>query len=165
MVTLLLLMMVLVTFVGLLHFSTRGQKGTHARLFDQTRALMAARAAVELAVYKYRVLPAEFYRVNRLVNAVTADPAERNFFQAVWMNDFSGKSVPGGFVSPASLLVESMRQETGEPVEFGVESCELVTRKESGYVKDYLRIRAWGACRAERKALDQLVEVEITHAP
>jgi len=166
-VTLLLFMMVLLTFVGLLHFSSRGQKGVHTRLFDQTKALMAARAAVELAVYKYRMLPAEFYKVNRLLHAPMTSTAERDFFSAAWMNDFSGPSaaMPGGFVSPARVIIDEMRRETGDPIDLGVDGCELVTRKESGYVKDFLRVKAWGSCNGERKTLEQLVEVEVTHGP
>ncbi|HNW35248.1 MAG TPA: hypothetical protein PKM25_09980 [Candidatus Ozemobacteraceae bacterium] len=167
MITLLLFMVVLITFVGLLQFSSRGQKGTHTRLFDQTKALMAARAAIELAVYKYRMLPAEFYKVNRLLHAPMANPVERDFFKAVWMNDFSGGPVAAGagFIPPAKRIVDAMRRETGDPIDLGVESCELVTRKESGYVKDFLRVKAWGSCNGEKKTLEQLVEVEITHGP
>ena len=58
-VSVIMLCTVLITMLSFLFYNTRTKKSTQEFQYDTTRALMAANAAVELAVYKYRVLSSE----------------------------------------------------------------------------------------------------------
>jgi hypothetical protein len=42
-----------------------------------------------------------------------------------------------------------------------VEEFKLVSKKDKGYVKDYLKISATGQFADTRKALEELIEVQI----
>jgi len=153
--------------LGILLMNTRQQRGTFGMQYEQTRALMAARSAVQLAIYKYRVLPSEYYRIHQMSLAVKAggDPAEFNLTRMMWLHDLQSENAD----TPAARIKQFL--ETGAPVgvdapsagtfDFGVEEFDLVSSSMHGYNKDYLRIRAWGSFNGTRKTLEELVEVQI----
>lgn len=151
--------------VSVLVFNTRAQRGSHASQYDSTRALMAATAALQLAIYKYRVLPSEYYKIHKLdvlKRAATADAATIAILDAAktaWMADFQSKT-PG---SPAAKIKTELDANTKANHSFGVEEFSLVSRTATGYTKDYLKIRAWGAIGDARKVLEELVEVRISN--
>lgn len=150
--------------VSVLVFNTRAQRGSHSSQYDATRALMAATAAVQLAIYKYRVLPSEYYKIHQLEvlkrssAADAAAIADLNAVKAAWLADFQSET-PG---SPAAKIKNELDANTGANHSFGVEEFSLVSRTATGYTRDYLKIRAWGAIADTRKVLEELVEVRIS---
>lgn len=150
--------------VTVLVFNTRSHKGSHAYQYDASRSLMAATAATQLAIYKYRVLPSEYYKIHTLDTAVrkgTADAATVAWLTALktaWMADFQSDT-PN---SPAEKIKTELDNSTGISHSFGVEEFSIVSKAGSGYAKDYLKIRAWGAASGTRKVLEELIEVRIS---
>ena len=57
---------VLVTMLSFLFINTKTKKSSQEFQYDTTRALMAANTAVQLAIYKYRVLSSDYYKINEL---------------------------------------------------------------------------------------------------
>ncbi len=153
--------------LGVLLMNTRQQRGTFGMQYEQTRALMAARSAVQLAIYKYRVLPSEYYRIHQMSLAVKAggDPTEFNMTRMIWLHDFQSANAD----TPAARIKQFL--ETGAPsagdaaavgnIDFGVEEFDLVSSTLHGYTQDYIRVRAWGSFNGTRKTLEELVEVQI----
>jgi hypothetical protein len=78
-----------------------------------------------------------------------------------WMDDLNTKN-PGS-PAPAKILVQLLQQADGRTYDVGVEKMEMVTKVDSGYRKDYLRIEAWGSCNGQKKTIEEFVEVEVTH--
>lgn len=149
--------------VSVLVFNTRSQHGSHSKQYETTRALMAATAAVQLAIYKYRVLPSEYYKIHKLEEdkRSAADPsayAGLNAAKTAWMADFQSET-PN---SPAEKIKRELDANTGASHDFGVEEFSLVSRTASGYARDYLKIRAWGSASDSRKVVEELVEVKIS---
>lgn len=142
--------------------NTRAQRGNKEIQEAQTKALLAAKAATQLAIYKYRVLPSEFYRINTLelkVRAGTANAANVALLAMVkkaWMDDFDSK-ISG---SPASLIKIRLDQNAGDGHNFGLEEFSLVSSA-GNYAKDFLKIRAWGSFGDSHKVLEELIEVKI----
>ncbi len=149
--------MALIIFVGVMFFNTRQQRGTHERLENQTKALMAARTAMQLAKYKLRVLPREFFTIgNRQFKAT--QPAIATAAMLVWLADLrtDGPDFP---LNPAKKIRGSF-PESGE-YRFGIDRFELLSQREEGYKQDYVAITTWGSYKGERKILDELIEVAI----
>lgn len=152
-------------FLTVLLINTKSQRGTHDSQYDQTRALMAARSATQMAIYKYRVLPSEFYKIHKLELAVRSGAASaamaavldqvRNF----WLEDFATE-LPGG---PAAKIKAQLDETAGGDHRFGVDEFSIVSRESQGYIKDYLKIRAWGSFNGIRKELEELIEVKIVN--
>ncbi|HNW36711.1 MAG TPA: hypothetical protein PKM25_17365 [Candidatus Ozemobacteraceae bacterium] len=140
-----------------LYFNTRSQTTTHSRLAEQTKALLAARAAMQLAQYKFRMLPSEFYTVES--KRRTGSPAEVASFSSAWMRDFD----PNEKDSPAAKLSRSLGTGDGNAYQLGIASFSLVTRAGKGYTRDFLRIESWGSYNGIKRSLETLLEVEITH--
>ncbi len=154
----------ILALLAVLLMNTRQQRGVHEKQYEQTRALMAARSAVQLAIYKYRVLPSEYYRIDQLSIDVKngADPGELNSARTMWLNDFQTANPD----TPAAKIKEHLEGTVVAPsvavYEFGVEEFDLVSRSVGGYyTQDYLRIRAWGSFNDTRRTLEELIEVKI----
>ncbi len=150
--------------VGVLVVNTRSKRDSHSVQSDSTRALMAATAAVQLAIYKYRVLPSEFYKIHNLeadLRNGLADVAAANRLKelkASWMADFQSDNKD----SPASIIIEHLNASTGATHSFGVEEFTVVSKSSSGYTQDFLKVRAWGKSGEIRKVLEELIEVKIS---
>ncbi len=150
--------------VTILVFNTRSHRGSHTYQHDASRALMAATAAMQLAIYKYRVLPSEYYKIHTLEtlkNKGTADAAAvnaLNTLKTAWMADFQSDNAG----SPAARIKSEIDQSTSGNHSFGVEEFSLVSKAAQGYTRDYLKIRAWGASGDTRKVLEELIEVRIS---
>jgi hypothetical protein len=149
----------ILTLLGVLLMNTRQQRGTFSKQYEQTRALMAARSAVQLAIYKYRVLPSEYYRIHQMAIAVKAggDPAEFNITRTIWLHDLQTEHAN----TPAAIIKQHLESEAAGTFDFGVEEFDLVSSSLHGYNQDYLRVRAWGSFNGTRKTLEELVEVQI----
>lgn len=150
--------------VTVLVFNTRSHRGSHTYQQDASRSLMAATAAMQLAIYKYRVLPSEYYKIHALEmqkNKGTADAAAinaLNILKTAWMADFQSDNAG----SPAARIKAKIDQSTGGNHSFGVEEFSLVSKTAQGYTRDYLKIRTWGAAGDTRKVLEELIEVRIS---
>jgi len=166
-VALALVMVFCIAILGLvtvLVFNTRSHKGSHTYQYDASRALMAATAAMQLAIYKYRVLPSEYYKIHALEilkNKGTADAmalGALNARKTAWMADFQSDNAG----SPAAKIKAEIDQSTRGNHSFGVEEFNLVSKTAQGYTRDYLKIRAWGVSGDTRKVLEELIEVRIS---
>ncbi|PKL50282.1 MAG: hypothetical protein CVV42_03235 [Candidatus Riflebacteria bacterium HGW-Riflebacteria-2] len=158
----------ILALIGILLMNTRQQRGTFGKQYEQTRALMAARSGIQLAIYKYRVLPSEYYRIHQLSLDVKngADPAEFNMTRMMWLHDLQTANAD----TPAAKIKQFL--ETGSAgagdaalvgtFDFGVDEFDLVSHNLSGlYTQDYLRVRVWGSFNGTRKTLEELVEIKI----
>ncbi len=162
-----LVMLFCIAILGLvtvLVFNSKSHRGSHTFQYDASRALMAANSAVQLATYKYRVLPSEYYKIHALEMAQkkgTADAAtlaQLGARKTAWLADF--QTATAG--SPAAKIKVELDAGTGTSHSFGVEEFSLVSKTSTGYTKDYLKIRAWGAASDTRKVLEELIEVRIS---
>ena len=146
----LLLAVALLGLVSVMLFSTRAQKGTHDLLVDQAQALAIARGMMQIAVYKFRMLPAEFFRIQ------SADPAHRPVFEGAWMADFNPEIAD----SPASRLKSSFRN----CQDLGVATFTQIhlTTPGSDYVKDLLRIVTFAVVNNQKRTLEELLEFRLT---
>lgn len=151
-----------------LMMNSRNQRGVHSMQYEQTRALMASRSAIQLAIYKYRVLPSEYYRIHQMaldIKAGTGDPDEFNATKEMWLHDFQSENPD----TPAAKIKAHLDASVGggpdaaaaSSFDFGVEEFDLVSRSLYGYTQDYLRIRAWGSFAGTRKTMEELIEVKI----
>ena len=152
----------LVVFVTIMITGSRQQTTTHVLLEHQTRALLGAKTALQLAIYKFRMLPAEFFLIPTI-----ADETTRQEFLDVWMNDLDSAFAD----SPAEQAWEKLRREfPGEDLpdqsqfNFGVISFEKVSipDQKNLYTKDYVRIVAWGTYKNQTKTLEEFLEVTLT---
>lgn len=153
----LILAMVLLGFVSVLFFRSRAQRDTFRKLELQAKALAAARGLMQVALYKFRVLPTEFYQVASAVRELP--PAAAAPYQAVWQAEL--ESDRGGDI--ARHLTDSLRQFDGHSYQVGINKYELLTRMDSGYRRDFLRLEVWGQCESERRVIEELLEVELSH--
>jgi len=149
----------ILTLLGILLMNTRQQRGTFSKQYEQTRALMAARSAVQLAIYKYRVLPSEYYRIHQQSLAVKGggDPTEFNITRMIWLHDLQTEHAN----TPAARIKQHLETGNSGVFDFGVEEFDLVSSTLQGYNQDYLRVRAWGSFNGTRKTLEELIEVQI----
>jgi len=153
-----------------LMMNTRQQRGMQSMQYEQTRALMAARSAIQLAIYKYRVLPSEYYRIYQMEIAVkdgTGNADELRVTKLMWLHDFQ----TGNSDTPAAKIKRHLEiaassgsvsdNVTAASFNFGVEEFDLISSSQHGYTQDYLRIKAWGSFNGTRKTMEELVEVKI----
>ena len=167
---------VLITMLSFLFYNTRTKKSTQEFQYDTTRALMAANAAVQLAMYKYRVLSSEYYRINEIeldlrANNQSLDGEDLIKGKTIWLSDLCTKVSPdinaesgeNEFNSTATKIKMNFDHFSDEGVNynFGVTSFELVSLEKNGYTKDYIKINAWGTYRHVRKDVEELIEVSI----
>jgi hypothetical protein len=155
--------------VTVLVMNTRFHKGSHQVQFEQIRALMAAKAAMQLAIYKFRVLPSEFYKIHDIEKALEMNPldpdllARKQAYKEIWNRDFNSEIAD----SPAAKIKQKMNSVDMISAEkrhsFSVEEFRLVSRKSKGYIKDYVKIRAVGSYGNARKVLEELIEVKVVH--
>jgi hypothetical protein len=111
---------------------------------------MAAKSAGQLALYKFRVLPSEFYRLKK-------NGPKDEVYGKYWFADFN----PNINGSPAQVILRNLRRADAANYDFGVSDFSLVSRMDQGYKRDYIRIRAWGTCDGFRKEVEELIEVAI----
>jgi len=163
-VTVLILSMALLIFVSTLLTRTGHQRATHGLIVDQAKAIMAARAAMQLALYKLRVLPTEFYQYDVQQKAYEINPsdppASYSLYSDVWLKDLISTNKD----SPAEKIAKTLNQVDVTGVyEIGVNKFRLISKTDRGYVKDYVQIEAYGTYNKQTKLIEELVEVEITH--
>lgn len=176
-VSVIMLCTVLITMLSLLFYNTRSKKSTQEFQYDTTRALMAANSAVELAIYKYRVLSSEYYKINemelkaRIQNKNLDEYPLLVYSKNVWLSDLCTK-IKADINSESgenehNLTATKIKRnfdhfsEEGENYNFGVSSFELVSLEKNGYTKDYIKIKAWGTYRHTRKDVEELIEVSV----
>jgi hypothetical protein len=153
--------------VTVLVMNTSFHKGSHVQQFEQSRALMAAKSAMQLAIYKFRVLPSEFYKIQEIENQLKDNPGDAdliaalNHYTTIWKADLNSE-VPDSPAETIAAFLDTVDQ-TGPDRKhsFVVEEFKLVSKKDKGYVKDYLKISATGQFADTRKALEELIEVQI----
>ena len=175
-VSVILFCTVLITMLSFLFYNTRTKRNTQEFQYDTTRALMAANTAVQLAVYKYRVLSSEYYRINELELSLRSqnqslDAPELVVGKTTWLSDLCTKVSPdigaesgeNEFNFTATKIKRNFDHfsEEGENYNFGVSSFELVSLEKNGYTKDYIKIKAWGTYRHVRKDVEELIEVSV----
>lgn len=147
----LLLAVALLGFISIMLFNTRSQKGTHDLQIDQAQALTIARGVMQLAVYKYRMLPAEFIRWQETIN-----PGKKLEYQTAWMSDFNHADSN----SPAHKLKASFHRCD----DLGVATFSRIVLTTPGmeYTKDVLRIVTFAVVNGQRRALEELLEFRLT---
>ena len=157
----LLLATVLMMMVGTLVFRSRSRRTILPRINLQTKALALSKGVMQLALYKVKVLPAEFYRATGILNNAPADPdtwdaATRTFVES-WRADFDDQIA----TSPVRQMIQSLPDNTLHAYRAGVSQFSIQKSKDSGFKKDLVRITTWASCDDERKTLESLVEVDI----
>ena len=183
-VSVILLCTVLVCMIGFLYYNTRSKKASYNFQYDTTRALMAANAAVQIAVYKYRVLPSEYYKINELevkiklanevgdasafgsitisINDLKAKLAKA---KEIWLSDLTTKPKENSteINRRTALRIKEYYEKFAKDkeFEFGVDSFDLVSYDNDGYTKDYIKIKAWGSYNGMRKDVEELIEVSV----
>ncbi len=167
---------VLITMLSFLYYNTKVKRASQVFQYDTTRALMAANAAVQLAIYKYRVLPSEYYKINeieldlRLKNQ-SLDSEELVYAKNIWLRDLCTKSDPASDenndLKEENSAVTTIKKcfgdftNEGKDYDFGVSSFELVSLNKNGYTKDYIKIKAWGMYNNKRKDVEELIEISV----
>ncbi len=166
----------LITMLGVLYHNTKHKSGTQDYQYDSTKALMAANIAVQLAVYKYRVLTSEYYKINELEldiiskgsNAEASEIEKLEKAKKIWLNDLRTDpevidNLPGDSRNPTLIIRENIKNfiADNKNLEFGVDSFNLISSDDDGYTKDYIKIKAWGSCDGVRKDIEELIETSI----
>lgn len=153
-----------------LMMNTRHQRGAQSMQYEQTRALMAARSAIQLAIYKYRVLPSEYYRIYQMeidIRNGAGNPDELRVTKLMWLHDFQTEN-SGTPAAKIKRYLETLASAdigsdnvAAASFNFGVEEFDLISSSQHGYTQDYLRIKAWGSFNGTRKTMEELIEVKI----
>ena len=166
----------LITMLGVLFHNTKHKSGTQDYQYDSTKALMAANIAVQLAVYKYRVLTSEYYKINELEldiiskgsNAEASEIEKLEKAKKIWLSDLRTNpevidNLPGDSRNPTLIIRENIKNfiADNKNLEFGVDSFSLISSDDDGYTKDYIKIKAWGSCDRVRKDIEELIETSI----
>ena len=167
---------VLITMLSLLYYNTRSKRGSQEFQYDTTRALMAANAAVQLAIYKYRVLPSEYYKINEIelelrIKNLSLDSEKLVCAKNIWLRDLCTKSNPdseeNNDLKEENFAVTNIKKcfgdfsAEGKDYDFGVSNFELVSLDKNGYTKDYIKIKAWGMYNNKRKDVEELIEISV----
>ncbi|HNV70851.1 MAG TPA: hypothetical protein PKO06_14210 [Candidatus Ozemobacteraceae bacterium] len=149
--TVLVISVAMLSLLAVLFTRTTAQRGTHSMLADQTRALVAAKGLLQPAIYKCRVLPAEFFRLND----TTIDAASRSTFLATWMTDFDPTAS-----SSAKLIAQQMPAISA----MGISTFTRVLMQKPGlqYRRDYIHLESWAVCNGQRKVVQELLEMSVT---
>ncbi len=152
MVVVLLLSMVLLMLITSLFFRSNQQKSTLPYNHDQTKALFVAKGILQLALYKVKVLPADFYKAH--IAALNGRPEQYNR----WMIDFDVHTAD----SIAHKIIAKIPDEIIDaPIYDAGISSFSVRMKQSGFQHDLVFIAAWGKCRNQVRTVENLVEVNI----
>ncbi|RCK76712.1 MAG: hypothetical protein OZSIB_3304 [Candidatus Ozemobacter sibiricus] len=147
----------LLVFVSVLFFRSRAQRDTFGQLELQAKALAAARGIMQMALYKFRVLPTEFYQVASAVRELP--PAQAAPYTSIWLAEMDSER--DGPI--ARRLTDALKLHDGRTYRVGINRFELITREDTGYRRDFIKIEAWGQCETEKKIIEELLEVEVTH--
>ncbi|MBF0545382.1 MAG: hypothetical protein HQM08_13160 [Candidatus Riflebacteria bacterium] len=127
------------------------------------RAMLAAKSVIQLAIYKFRVLPNEYYEMIHWTKPFPGSPLDdhlRELFCGGWVNDFnSSMRIPN---CPAFLIMQEFSNSDSCQYSCGINAMELISKSDHGYVKDYIRIEAFGACGKEKQVIEELIEIGIT---
>lgn len=163
----------LLAMLGLLYSNTKSKRHTQAFQDATTRALMVANAVTQLAAYKFRVLPSEYYAILELERQekTTTDSIKLNKLRksikeakTLWLKDFSPKTSDTAKAIKKEFDNHSKTSDSRvEGHDFGVDSFELISQENNGYLKDYIRIKAWGSYNKTRKDVEELIEIALTH--
>lgn len=145
----LVLSIALLGFVTVLVKNTGAQKTAHTGQYVRARALMAAKTAMQLAIYKYRVLLSEFYKVKD-------DPA---IYEPTWLSDFNTSDTSAPAFKLRKMLNDLLPDDLD--YDFGVAEFKIASKGDEGYSKDYVQITAWGKYGDFKKVIQELIEVEI----
>jgi hypothetical protein len=156
------LCMIFLGFATILVINSKSQRGNHSGQLEKTRAIMAAKAALQVAIYKFRVLPTEFYKIHELKMKALKDPSElprANKAYSVWVSDFD-TSIKD---SPANKMKKTLDSMLPDDLsyDFGVEEFRLASSDGKGYEKDFIQIKAWGTYGKEKRALEEIIEIQI----
>ena len=174
-VSVIMLCTVLITMLSFLFYNTRIKRNTQEFQYDTTRALIAANTAMQLAIYKYRVLSSEYYRINDLEIDLRSrnqslDAPDLVKGKTIWLSDLHTKqsfdsvdNEANEYNSTAVKIKQYFNDFASENKEydFGVSSFELVSLEKNGYTKDYIKIKAWGSYNKVRKDVEELIEVSV----
>lgn len=146
----LVLSVALLSFITVLVNNSRAQKTAHTGQYDRARALMAARTAMQLAIYKYRVLLSEFYKVKE----------HAGNYETTWMSDFDTSDIDAPAHKLHTILNNLLPDDL--PYDFGVSEFKIASKGgTNGYKKDYIQITTWGTYGEFKKVIQELVEVQI----
>ena len=149
----LLLSVALLAFLGVLFTRTVSQRGTHSTLEDQAKALLGAKALLQAAIYKYRVLPSDFFRIKE----EEGDPIKQNTLYQAWVADFDASYAS----SPARAIQDSVPGIT----DIGLATWpSIVNFSKPGmqYKQDFMRVRTYAVYNGFRKEIEELVELHVT---
>jgi len=157
-ITVMVICVTLISFAGILFFQISSQNHTQPKTILQTKAMMAARGALQMAIYKFRVLPNEFYYAAANSDTAVNASADTRIFDA-WLEDLNSTTDD----SSAKKLADSLKTADGMDYQLGIEEFRLISKKDQGYYQDFVSIKAWGNCEGERRVLQELIEVGLTH--
>lgn len=158
----------LMGLVLVLVFNTRRLSDSREFFNDDARAYMAARSAVQLAIYKYRTLPREFYKIDELEKRrriylsdgyeMSDDDLDRlEQYKAIWLHDMDSRNAD----TPAHVIAESLDKFVADGHHtFVVEEVELLSH--GGYTNDFIKIRAWGEFNGHRQDLEEMIEISVS---
>lgn len=166
-VSVMLLCTAIVTMLSVLAYNSKTKKATQTFHYETTKALMAANAAIQLATYKYRALPSEYYKIQEMeIQQRISRTNDPNLAQAkqVWLSDLNSESEAVGPIKSAmnSFCIVNDPKLVAT-ITFAVDSFDLVSSEDTGYTQDYIRIKAWGKCGTMRKDVEELIQVTIAH--
>ena len=158
---------VIIIMLGILYSNTRSKSHTQKYQYDSTRALLAANAAIQLAVYKFRALPAEYYKIyqKELDSGFKPDSVtleKINKAKEVWLSDLNTLQ-NGDTATKIKTEFDNHAKLDGIMAEhdFCVASFTLISLEDDGYKKDYIKINAWGKCNSIRKDIEELIEASL----
>ena len=155
----------LLALITVLVFNTRNQKSDFEFDYDRTKASLAAKAALQLAIYKFRVLPTEFYKIHELAlkaGSSSSGSATQNSFKKslnIWLSDL--QSATPGAPSQKILSYLNGNNEASGKFSFGIDEFRIVSQGDKSYVRDYVKIRAWGKYGKAKQVLEELIEIQI----
>jgi hypothetical protein len=153
--------------VAVLHFNMRAKTHTQTNHYEHTRALWAATSGLQLALYKYRVLPAEYYylqelEIKRRAENITApELLALRRAKEIWLGDLNS-AIDDTVAAQVCAHLDAIASETVGTFGFEIEQFDLVSNEGSGYIKDFLRIRAMGRYKKTKRVLEDMVEISIS---
>lgn len=166
-VSVMLLCTAIVTMLSVLAYNSKTKKATQTFHYETTKALLAANAAIQIATYKYRALPSEYYKIQEMeIQQRISGVSNPKLAEAkqVWLSDLNSESAEIGLIKETmnSFCIVNDPKAVAT-ITFAVDSFDLVSSEETGYTQDYIRIKAWGKCGAMRKDVEELIQVTIAH--
>jgi hypothetical protein len=154
-------------FVGVMHFNMKTKTHTQKNHYENTKALWAATSGLQLALYKYRVLPSEYYYIQELEvkrRAMTITAVELILLRRakdLWLRDLNS-AVDDSVAAQTCAHLDTITGENTGTFGFEIESFDLVSNEGSGYIKDFLRVRAMGRYKSTKRILEDMVEISIS---